>query len=146
MAMRYAIVTVVLALVALGCHHKDPAAEDNTTPHLVPDTGDPTDNSGNMQSADKEDQVRVELRRKGMIVSHCLATAMENKEVSRGARGKIVLEIVIAGTKASSVHIVKSDIDAKSVQDCVVKHVQSIGFPDMGAHYETSYTYAMEAN
>jgi len=142
MRMRHVL---VVAAIALGCHH-DTAPPDNTTPHLVADTGDPTDRSGNMISPDKMDQVQTELQRKGMIVSHCLATAMENREVPRGARGKIALEIVISGTKASSIKIARSDIDAKSVQDCVIKHVQSIGFPDMGSHYETSYTYAMEAN
>jgi len=143
MRMRYAIASI---FVVLGCHHNDPASTDNTTPHLMADTGDPTDNSGKMVSPEKMDQVQTELRRKGMIVSHCLATAMENKEVSRGAHGKIVLEIIISGTKASTINVVRSDIDSKPVQDCVVKHVQSIGFPDMGSHFETSYTYAMEAN
>ncbi len=142
--MRIAILSLV---VAFGCHGKsgDTTAEGGG-PHGVPDTGDPTDRSGQMIAPEKMDEIQRDLDRKGMIVSHCLATAIENKDVPRGAHGKIGLEIVISGTKASSVKVIRSDIDAKSVQDCVIKHVQSIDFPDVGSHYETSYTYAMEAN
>ena len=35
---------------------------------------------------------------------------------------------------------------APAVDDCVVKHVQEITFPNLPKSYETSYTYPMEAN
>jgi hypothetical protein len=138
---------LVLIAVLCACHHND---NSDTTEgggfHQVADTGDPTDRSGNMISPDKMDEVKTELNRKNMIVSHCLATAMEAKEVPRGAHGKIALEIVITGGKATSVKVIRSDIEAKTVQDCVIKHVQGIAFPQMNQTYETSHTYAMEAN
>jgi uncharacterized UPF0146 family protein len=81
-----------------------------------------------------------------MIVSHCLAAAMEAGEVKKGTHGKVALEITIDGGKATSVKIIHTDIQAKSVTDCVIKHVEDIAFPEMKKSYETSYTYAMEAN
>jgi hypothetical protein len=140
--------TAILAfLIAVGCHGKKAdTTEGESGMHGVPDTGDPTDHSSAMVAPEKMDEVQRDLQRKGNIVSHCLATAIESKEAPRGSRGKIGLEIVISGRKATSVKVVRSDIDSKMVQDCVIKHVQSIEFPDVGSHYETSFTYAMEAN
>jgi hypothetical protein len=146
MNMRYGIIAIVLAL---GCHNKNggTSPDDMTTgAHPIADTGDPTDRSGQMIPPEKMDEIQRNLARKQMIVSHCLATAMENKEVPRGAHGKIALEIVISSGKASSVKVIRSDIDAQSVKECVVKHVQQTEFPNVGSHFETSYTYAMEAN
>jgi hypothetical protein len=149
MHMKHGIALLGVVALALGCHNKnaDTTADENTSgAHRLADTGDPTDRSGSMIAPEKMDEIQRNLGRKQMIISHCLATAMENKEVARGARGKIALELVISGGKATSVKVIRSDIDSKTVQDCVVRHVQSISFPDVGSHYETSYTYAMEAN
>src|SRR5438128_2060130 len=130
MNMRIAILAM---LVAAGCHGKNAdTTEGESGMHGVPSTGDPTDHSGAMVAPEKMDEVKRDLQRKANIVSHCLATAIEAKEVQRGAHGKIALEIVISGRKASSVKVVRSDIEAKMVQDCVIKHVQSIEFPDVG--------------
>ncbi len=142
--MRTAILAVFV--LAIGCHGKKADTTEGEGPHGVPDTGDPTDHSGAMVAPEKMDEVQRDLQRKSGIISHCLATAVESKEAPRNARGKIGIEIVIAGRKATSVKVVRSDIESKMVQDCVVKHVQEIEFPDVGGHYETSFTYAMEAN
>ena len=42
--------------------------------------------------------------------------------------------------------VIKTNIESKTVTDCATKHVQETGFPTLPASYETSYTYAMEAN
>ena len=42
--------------------------------------------------------------------------------------------------------VIKASTNAVSVQECVKKHVREITFPEMPKQYETSYTYAMEAN
>jgi len=44
---------------------------------------------------EKMDEVTQDLKRKNMIVSRCLATAMENGEVKHGTRGRITFEINI---------------------------------------------------
>ena len=137
---------VVLA-IAVGCHHDKPA-EDPTGPSVLGQGGgDTTDRSGNMIPSDKMDEVQQDLKRKQMIMSHCLATAMENKEVPKNAHGKIAVELVITPEgKATSVKLIHSDIDSKSVTDCVIRHVEEISFPQLPKSYETSFTYAMDAN
>ena len=140
MVKRLALVT---ALVACGGHKK----ADTTPP---PDTDDHpvhVDNGGNMIPPEKMDEVTQDLKRRNMLVSRCLATAMENGEVKRGTHGHIAFELTI-GTDghASSVKVIKSDIEAKTVLECATKHVQETGFPELPKPYETSYTYAVEAN
>ena len=99
-----------------------------------------------MMPPDKMDEAERALDRKSMIMSQCLAAAMENGDVKRGSHGKVALEIVVNNGKASSVKVIKSDFQVQSVNDCVIKHVQEIEFPAMIKPYETSHTYAMEAN
>lgn len=140
---------ILWTILATACHHdKADQPTDPTGPSVLGmQGGDSTDRSGNMIPPEKMDEVRTDLDRKRMIVSHCLATAMENKEVPKSAHGKIAIELVI-GTdgKATNVKVIRSDIDSKSVQDCVTRHVEEIAFPQLPKPYETSYTYAMEAN
>jgi hypothetical protein len=144
MVKNMALVLVVVGIVACGGHKKvdtTPTGGDET-----PVTNTNTDNTA-MNSPEKMEEVNNALKRKQMIISRCLASAMENKEVPKNTRGKVTLEIVIApGGKASSVKVVKSDIQAQTVLDCVVKHVSDVSFPEFDKPYETSYTYAMEAN
>ena len=118
----------------------------------VDETGEhaetPPDQSASMVPPEKMDEVNNDLKRKSGIISRCLAGAMETKDVPRGAHGRVTLEIVIGtGGHAESVKVVKSDFHAApKVDDCVVKHVQEIEFPQLPKSYETSYTYPMEAN
>jgi hypothetical protein len=140
------ILCAVLVVAACG-------GKQNPNPPPTEETGGgettpPPDNSGNMIPPEKMDEVANDLKRKAMIISRCLADAMELKEVPRGAHGKVTLELVVGTSgKADSVKVVKSDFDqAPSVNDCVVKHVQQIEFPQMPKSYETSYTYPIEAN
>ena len=140
------ILCAVLAIAACG-------GKQNPNPGpTVDETGEhadtPADQSGNMIPPEKMDEVSNDLKRKAMIISRCLADAMETKDVPRGAHGKVTLELVIGtGGHADSVKVVKSDFrNAPKVDDCVVKHVQEIEFPNLPKSYETSYTYPMEAN
>jgi hypothetical protein len=138
---------LVLSLVLVACGHKKPA-DDNTGPTI--DMADHTrhsDDTGNMIPPEKMDEVTQDLWRKNMIVSRCLANAMEAGEVKRGTHGHITFELTVTPDgHASNVKVIKSDVDAKSVIDCATKHVQDTGFPTLPKPYETSYTFAMEAN
>jgi hypothetical protein len=136
---------VVLIALLVACGHKKPP---DTTP---PDDNDhpvqTTNNDQNMIPPEKMDEVTQDLKRKNMIVSRCLATAMEAGEVKKGTHGHITFEINI-GTDGhtTAVKVLKTDIDAKSVIGCAQKHVEDTGFPTLPKPYETSYTFAMEAN
>ena len=140
------LICAVLVVAACG-------GKQNPNPGpAVDETGEhaetPPDQSANMVPPEKMDEVTNDLKRKAGIISRCLADAMDEKEVPRGAHGKVTLEIVVGtGGHADSVKVVKSDFSsAPKVADCVVKHVQEIEFPTLPKSYETSYTYPMEAN
>ena len=68
-------------------------------------------------------------------------------ELPKNARGKITLEITIAPSgKATNVEVIKSSIESQDVQGCVKQQGRGDRVPELPKQYETSYTYAMEAN
>ena len=138
--------TLFLIAVLAACGGKKQA---DTTPTGGGDDDRPVarDQGGDMVDPQKMDEVQHDLQRKQMIISRCLATAVEAGEAKKTSKGKVALEIVISPAgKATSVKVIRSDFEQKSINDCVVSHVESIEFPQMSKQYETSYTYAMEAN
>lgn len=140
------LLLVVVVAAACGGKNKGDASEGGTIdPNAT--TGDPTDRSGSMVSAEKMDEVNQLLQRKQMIVSRCLSMAVEAGEAPKGTHGKITYEISISpGGKATKVEVIKSSIEPKSVQGCVKRHIEEIQFPTLPKQYDTSWTYAMEAN
>ena len=139
---------LLLVVLAAACGHKNKNdAEEGGSIDPNATTGDPTDRSGNMVPPEKMDEVNQLLQRKQMIVSRCLANAVEAGEAPKGTHGKITYEISI-GTdgRTTKVEVIKSSIEAKSVQGCVKRHIEEIQFPTMPKQYDTSWTYAMEAN
>jgi hypothetical protein len=92
------------------------------------------------------DEIQRALDRKEGQVSNCLGEAIGNQELPKSSRGKVTLEIVIApnGT-TSSVKIIKTTLESKSLSECVIRHVKSIAFPQLPRPYERSYTYGFEA-
>ena len=146
--MKNVLVVALLAIAACGGKNKnDSESGGSVDPNAT--SGDPTDRSGSMVPPEKMDEVNSALGRKQMIMSHCLATAVETGEVKKGTHGKIALEITIsAAGQATKVDVIEanSSIQSKTVQGCVKKHVEEITFPQLPKSYETSYTYSMEAN
>jgi hypothetical protein len=143
--MKKALLLAVL--VACGGHKSQP--QDPTGPSVlgVQDQGDPSDHSGNMIPPEKMDEIQQDLKRKEMIISRCLADAVEAGDAKKNTHGKVVVELVVAPSgKAQNVKVVKSDFTAQSVNECTIKHVQDIEFPQIPRKYETSYTFAMEAD
>jgi hypothetical protein len=139
--------TIVLVAAACGGKNKNNAEEGGPTIDTQATTGDPTDRSGSMVPPEKMEEVQNALLRKNAIVSRCLAQAVDAGEAPKGTHGKITLEIKISPAgQATSVEVVKTSIESKEVQGCVKKHVEEVAFPTLPKEYETSYTYAMEAN
>lgn len=102
---------------------------------------------GDIIPPEKMDQVDQNLKRRGTQVSHCLARAINTGDVPRGTRGRITFGIRI-GTDghASSVRVIKSEIENQSVVDCATKLVEDTSFPTLPRAYETSYTYGLDAS
>ena len=101
---------------------------------------------GAMVPPEKMDEINRLLERKRPIVSRCLATAVDNKELPKNSRGKVTLEIVISPAgKADSVKVVRTTLASKILTDCVISRIQEMAFPELPRSYETSYTYGFEA-
>jgi len=130
-------VAVALALV-VGCAGK----HTDTAP-----AGEPVARSSgdDMVPLEKMDEINRSLERKRQIMAHCLATAVDNKELPKNARGKVTVEIVIAGGRATSVKVVRASLESRTLSECVISHVKEIQFPELPKPYETSYTYGFEA-
>lgn len=140
---------LLMAVLAACGGHKSAGPTDPSGPSVmgVQDQGDPNDHSGSMIPPEKMDEVQNDLKRKQMIISRCLAEAVEAGQAKKNTHGKITLELTVSPSgKAENVKIVKSDIETQSVQDCTKKHVEEIEFPQLPKAYETSFTYAMEAD
>lgn len=135
-------------LAACGSKNKNDAEEGgvgSVDPNAT--TGDTTDRSHEQHDPMHMDEVNHLLDRKRNIVSRCLSMAIENGSAPKNARGRIVLAIKIAPSgRTSSVEVIKSGIESPEVQGCVKRKVEDITFPQMTKEFETSYTYAMEAN
>lgn len=145
--MTNKLLLLVVLATACGGKHKNDTNEGGATIDTQATTGDPTDHSANMVSPETMDQINQLLGRKQMIVSRCLSTAVEAGEAPKGVHAKIALAISISPAgKADKVDVIKSSIDVKSVQECVKHHVEEIAFPTLPKQYDTSFTYAMEAN
>jgi hypothetical protein len=140
---------LLLAILAACGGHKSSGPTEPSGPSVmgVQDKGDPTDHSGNMIPPEKMDEVHNDLMRKQMIISRCLADAVEAGEAKHNTHGKVTVELVVSPSgQAQNVRVVKSDIEVQSVLDCTKKHVEDIAFPQLPRKLETSYTYAMEAD
>jgi hypothetical protein len=140
---------LLLAILAACGGHKSSGPTEPSGPSVmgVEDKGDPTDRSGAMIPPEKMDEIQNDLKRKQMIISRCLAEAVEAGEAKKNTHGKVTVELVVSTSgKAENVKVVKSDIPAQSVLDCTKKHVESIEFPQIPKQFETSFTYAMEAD
>ena len=116
---------------------------EDTTP--APATG-PAASGGDQVPPEAMDEINRDLDRKRPIMSHCLAIAVDNKELPKNSRGKVTADITIGPDgRASAIKIVNSTLDSKSLTDCVTHHIQEIQFPAIPKPFETSYTYAFEA-
>lgn len=138
--MRLAAVMAVLAVALAACGGGKQA---DTTPE--PAASATPREGGDLVPPEKMDEINRNLERKRQTMAHCLASAVDAKELPRAARGKVTIEIVITGGRASSVKIVRSNLDSPMLNSCVISHVKEIQFPELPRPYETSYTYGFEA-
>jgi len=134
---------LLIASLCAGCggKHADTTPSGGTTgsEHAASQSSDQV-------PPEKMDEINRDLERKHTVVSHCLAIAVDNKELPKNSAGKVTVELVISpGGKADSVKVVRATLDSKTLNECVINHVKEIQFPDLPRPYETSYTYGFEA-
>lgn len=139
--MRIVIWSVLAALAACGGGKKPVTTpQDDDRPEV-------RDGSENMVSQETMDEIRRLLDRKRTSVSRCITVAIEEKEVPKNAKAKVLLKVVISPAgHADSVDIVNTSVDAKTMLECVKNNVRQIEFPHVPKAYETSYTYSFESS
>lgn len=143
--MMRSLVCAALA-AALGCGGGKPSGGTApTTGAANAGGGEASAGGGEMIPPDTIDEINRDLARKNPVVSRCLATAVESRELPKNSSGKITLEIVITSGKAETVKIVRATLESKMLNDCVIRRVQEIEFPQLPRPFETSYTYGFEA-
>jgi hypothetical protein len=146
--MSKTLFIVVVALCACGGGKKK---EDTTSSGVTPidpnaTSGDTTDRSGSMIPPEKMDEITRLLDRKRPTVSRCLTMVVDNQELPKGSRGKMTLGITVAPNgKASKVTVIKSSLESKKLEECVIGKINEIEFPQIPSKYETTYAYAFEA-
>jgi TonB family protein len=135
---------LLIAGLVAGCGGKH--AESTTTGGGTTG-GEPVANQGGEQvPPEKMDEINRNLERKRPVMSRCLGIAVDNKELPKNSRGKVTLEIVISPSgKADNVKVVRSSLESKTLNECLINHVKEISFPELPKPYETSYTYGFEA-
>ncbi len=121
------------------------------TPSTIPGWGNdgtapPVEATGPMESAEALDGINRALDRKRPMAARCLSEAVDRKEVSGSAHGKMTLGFTIsADGKASAIKVIKSTLESEQLMACVVGVVERITFPTLGHARDWSYTYAFEA-
>lgn len=138
----------LFAVLVIGCGGGKKQSDDSTGPTIDPNatSGDTTDRSGSMIPPEKMDEINRLLDRKRPTVSRCLTMIVDNGGLPKGSRGKMSLDITVAtGGKASSVKVIKSSLESKPLEDCVIGKVNEIEFPQIPSPYQTTYSYAFEA-
>jgi len=143
---------VVLVMMTLGAFGACGGKKGSTTPMddsagtLGGPHTDAPDQSGQMVTPEKMDEIEQLLNRKAGLMSRCLAVAVDNKELPKNSHGKITLDITIQpGGKAEPIKVIKATLESKALEECVIGHVRDIQFPQLPKAYPTSHTYAFEA-
>ena len=136
---------LLIAGLVLGCGGK----RGDTTPAGGGGDGPAAARGGDggvMVPPEKMDEVSRALQRKQPIMSRCLALAVDAGELPKSSRGKVTLEIVVSPLgRPDSIKIVRATLESKSLDQCILAHVNEIQFPELPRSYETSFTYAFEA-
>jgi hypothetical protein len=141
---------LMTAVLVAACGGNKPATVDEGHGPTIGAGGEMHDdrvgNEGNMISPDKMDEIKRLLDRKQNIVSHCLAIAVDNKELPKNTHGKVTVEFTIGTDGHSTGHkIIEKTLESASLESCVIGHVKDIEFPQIKHSIQYSYAYAFEA-
>jgi hypothetical protein len=124
----------------------------DTTPTGGGEEQDAVDNSSNdpgvtMVTPETMDEIQRMFERKRPAVSRCLSMVIDNKDLPKGSRGKITLGLTIQPDGIpGDIKVIKASFESAPLTECVIGKVKEIQFPTVPGPYETSYTYAFEAN
>lgn len=137
---------VVAALSACGGKKESTMPDEGGGEETESGPINDSDSAATMVPPEKMDEIARLLERKQNIISRCLSGAVERQELPKNSRGKMALDIVISPSgRAEKVSVIKTSLESKSLEECVIGHVREIQFPQLPKTYPTSHTYAFEA-
>jgi len=141
--LRYLGCACVLWMVACGGSKKD-ASDPGEVDELPPAEPEP-ESDDSFIAPEKYDEINLEFKKKRVIVKRCYDHAVEDKKLSEKAKGSVTVGLSItANGQPTKVHVAKSTLNNKEVENCVIETVQSWALPPPGDVCEFSFTYEFE--
>jgi TonB family protein len=140
--MRLILVCVVLA-AACGGKGKD-ASDPNDVDELPPAEPEP-ESDDSFIAPEKYDEINLEFKKKRNIVKRCYDKAVDQEKLSVKAKGSVTVGLSITPNgQPTKVHIAKTTLNNKEVENCVVETIQGWELPAPGDVCEFSFTYEFE--
>lgn len=143
------LIAVAFGVSGLAACGSKPPAQQPTGPTIGAGGemhDDRVGGEGQMITPENMDSIKSLLDRKRNIVSHCLAIAVDNRELPKNARGKVTIEFNIgADGHSDGFKVIDKSLDSKSLEECIIGHVKEIQFPMLKHQIQYSYGYAFEA-
>jgi len=127
-------------MVACGGSKK----EANDIDELPPAEPEPASDDSFI-SPEKYDEINLEFKKKRTVVKRCYDRAVEEKKLSDKAKGSVTVGLSITPNgQPTKVHVDRSTLNNKAVENCVVETVQSWALPAPGDQCDFSFTYEFE--
>ena len=138
--MRIILVGVVLA----ACGGRKDANDPGDVEELPPAEPEP-ESDDSFISPEKYDEINLEFKKKRVIVKRCYDRAVEQEKISIKAKGSVTVGLSITPNgQPTKVHVAKSTLNNKDVENCVVETIQGWELPPPGDVCEFSFTYEFE--
>ena len=140
--MRIILWCVLMA--AAACGGKKDADDPSDVDELPPAEPEP-ESDDSFIAPEKYDEISLEFKKKRVIVKRCYDRAVEQEKLSVKAKGSVTVAMSITPNgQPTKVHIAKTTLRNKDVEDCVVETVQGWELPAPGDVCDFSFTYEFE--
>ena len=136
-------VLAVGATAACGGKNQDPN-DPSDVDELPPAEPEPVSDDSFI-APEKYDEISLEFKKKRVIVKRCYDKAIEQEKLSLKAKGSVTVGMSITPEgQPTKVHVAKTSLNNKEVENCVVETIQGWELPPPGDVCEFSYTYNFE--
>ena len=141
--MRIILWCVLMAAAACGGRGKDASNPDDVE-ELPPAEPEP-ESDDSFIAPEKYDEINLEFKNKRVIVKRCYDKAVGQDKLSVKAKGSVTVAMSITPNgQPTKVHIAKTTLRSKEVENCVVETIQGWELPPPGDVCEFSFTYEFE--
>lgn len=125
--------------LALGACASDKASSQEPRYRIIRGNDGPPEQRG--LSSDKQAEVQMVLQQREATARKCYQDAL-NERQDRGFAGTVeVLISLRPGNAAPTARVLKSTLNSKEVEDCLVQKISGFEFPSVDQEGEVPYTY-----